>query len=83
MALIDVPWLFAKYEKTVDLESWGQRSGTVARGVPEIHRAIERALSDPDEHREVRRKIATEGFYNAGHATEAAVREIQRILELD
>ncbi len=83
LVFIDVPRLFAKYEKTVDLDSWGQRSGTVARGVREIHKAIERALSDPDEHREMRSKIAEEGFYNAGHATDAAVGEIGRILELD
>jgi len=78
----DVPQLFKKYGDTVDLDDWGQSSGEVATDATGIMRAIERSLADPTLHAEKRRQIAHEGFYNPGHATEAALREIYNLLSI-
>ncbi|MCH8332770.1 CDP-glycerol glycerophosphotransferase family protein [Candidatus Sumerlaeota bacterium] len=83
IVFIDVPDLYRKYEATIDREDWGQKAGAVAKGVPEIHRCVESALARPEQRREIRKKIATEGFYNPGGATEAALEAIYRLVELD
>ncbi len=82
IVFIEVPALFKKYGDTIDLESWGQKSGSVARTVPDVMKAVEASLADPSLHAETRRRIAAEGFYNPGKATEAALREIYRAVEL-
>jgi len=83
IVFIDVPALFKKYEKTIDLEGWGQKAGPVARDVSEVHQCIERSFADPAEFAPMRRQIAGEGFYNRGAATAAALRGIYRLLEID
>lgn len=82
IVFIDVPKLFEKYKDTIDREGWGQSSGPVARTVAEIHEAIARSLANPAEYAAQRRRIATEGFYNPGRATGAAISEIYRLLKL-
>jgi CDP-glycerol glycerophosphotransferase (TagB/SpsB family) len=80
IVFIAVPELFRKYKDTIDAEGWGQSSGPVAATVPEIHAAIRRSFANPGEYAAQRRKIASEGFYNPGKATEAAVEAICGIL---
>lgn len=80
IVFIDVPELFEKYKDSIDLEGWGQSSGPVARTVEEIHAHIEASLADPSGYQEQRRRIAEEGFYNPGQATEAAVEAIEEML---
>lgn len=82
IVFIDVPKLFEKYKDTIDREGWGQSSGPVARTVPEIQAAVVRSLANPGEYAAQRAKIAQEGFYNPGRATEAAITEIYRLLDL-
>jgi len=83
IVFIDVPALFAKYEATIDREGWGQRAGPVARTVEEVQGGVARSLERPEEYGEVRRRIAAEGFYHPGRATEVAVAEIYRLLGLE
>lgn len=78
----EVPELLEKYGATVDREGWGQRAGEVAADVPGLLGAIERAFADPSLRSEVRRRIAAEGFYNPGRATDAAVKAIQELVNL-
>lgn len=82
IVFVDVPALLQKYGGTIDLNRWGQQAGPVAADVAGIHKAIEASLSDPGSYSVTRRRIAGEGFYNPGRATEAAVRELYRLLEL-
>ncbi|MBI1783977.1 CDP-glycerol glycerophosphotransferase family protein, partial [Candidatus Sumerlaeota bacterium] len=83
LVFVEVPDLFKKYGKTIDLENWGQSSGAVARTVPEILERAKQALANPDEFAAPRRRIASEGFYNPGRATQAALDEIYRLIDLD
>lgn len=83
IVFIDVPELFEKYSDTIDRDGWGQRAGAVAKDVPEIHTEIEKALANPEERREIRNRIASEGFYNPGGATDAAVDAIGELLGLE
>lgn len=76
LVFIDVPELFKKYAASIDLEGWGQSSGPVAGSVEEVHRHIDSQLRDAGEFAEARRRIASEGFYNPGRATDAALEAI-------
>lgn len=80
IVFIDVPELFRKYADSIDMEGWGQSSGPVAKDVADVHRHIEASLADPGRYEAERRRIASEGFYNPGRATEAAVAAIDELL---
>lgn len=82
IVFIDVPELFAKYRDSIDLEGWGQSSGPVARTVEEVHAHIESSLADPSRYAGQRGRIAREGFYNPGRATQAAVEAIEKLVGL-
>ncbi len=80
IVFIDVPELFEKYRESIDLEGWGQSSGPVAKNVEELHQHIETSFGNPGSYAAQRKRIADEGFYNPGHATEAALSAIDRLL---
>lgn len=80
IVFIDVPELFEKYRDSIDLEGWGQSSGPVVRSIDELHAQIEASFADPSRYQLQRRRIAEEGFYNPGGATEAAIGAIERLL---
>lgn len=82
IVFIDVPELFEKYKESIDLEGWGQSSGPVVRSVEELHREIEASLAEPGRFQVQRRRIAEEGFYNPGRATDAALAAIEELLQL-
>ncbi len=76
IVFIDVPELFEKYRDSIDLEGWGQSSGPVAKTVEDVHRHLEASFSDPSTYAAQRRRIAEEGFYHPGRATDAAMEAI-------
>jgi CDP-glycerol glycerophosphotransferase (TagB/SpsB family) len=80
IVFIDVPELFEKYRDSIDLEGWGQSSGPVARNVDELRSHIEQSLADPSAYAVQRKRIADEGFYHPGRATEAALKAIDELL---
>ncbi len=81
IVFIDVPELFEKYRDSIDLEGWGQSSGPVAKTVPEVHRHLEQSWADPSAYAAQRRRIAEEGFYHPGRATEAALSAIAQLFD--
>lgn len=83
IVFMEVPELFKKYEDTVDLDTWGQKTGAVAKTPEELPEIIRRELALPEARREIREAAARDYFYNAGTATDAAVRAIYEILELN
>lgn len=68
---IDVPDLIRKYEKTIDLDGWGRKTGRIVKTVDELMAACRDSLGRPAEFAELRRKAAADIFYNPGSATEA------------
>jgi hypothetical protein len=46
-------------------------------------RAVERALTSPDPHSEIRRSVAADLFYRAGGATARAIRNLYDAIDLD
>lgn len=83
IVFIETPALFKKYEASIDLEHWGQKSGPAVSTVPAVHRAIEDSLSAPSAYADARKLVADEGFYNPGRATDAAFNEICRLVGLE
>jgi hypothetical protein len=64
----------------VDLLS---RASTTVHNVDETVTAINQSFDDPRHNSEARRAVAAEMFYKPGSATERAVSEMYKVLELD
>jgi len=80
---MDVPGLFKKYSETIDLDTWGRKIGVVAKSAEELPGLIAHSLNHPDEMSEVRKAAARDIFYNHGFATDAAVKALYTLLNLD
>ena len=80
---VDAPGLVEKYSRTIDLDTWGTKTGRRVKSPGELVEAAEWALDHPGEQSEVRRACAVDVFHKPGTATERAVAEIYRALELD
>lgn len=78
---IDVPQLIAKYEKTIDLEGWGRRTGRIVASNEELCEAIEDGLARPGEFGEVRREAAADIFYHPGEATRVFCEKLLELIE--
>ncbi|RMF97441.1 MAG: hypothetical protein D6734_02145 [Candidatus Schekmanbacteria bacterium] len=83
IVFIDTPKLEERYKNSIELKTWGRKSGYIAKGVDEIIDAVKRGLTHPEEHSEIRRKMAEDLFYNIGCATKKAVESIYRYLEME
>ncbi|MCL5270418.1 MAG: CDP-glycerol glycerophosphotransferase family protein [bacterium] len=79
---IDVPDLIRKYEKTIDLDGWGRKTGRIVGGVDELLEACDAALAKPGELSATRRAAAADIFYNPGRATDAFIDGLYGLLEL-
>jgi hypothetical protein len=77
----DCPALLERLAGRADLETWGRRTGVVARDETELTAAVERGLEDPDEYAAVRREAAADLFYDPGGATDRAVACLRRLAE--
>ena len=77
------PGQFEKVKHRADLETWGRKVGMTVDDAGGIATAVESALSDPSRQHETRRQAAQDLFFNPGRATERAVAEVYRLLELD
>ena len=77
MVFLDVPDLLAKAfaagGNKVDLKTWGRRGGVLVEKADDALPAIQSSLTHPFRYSEVRRAMAQDLFYNAGHATDAAI----------
>ena len=79
---MDVPELFEKYEQSIDLDTWGRKTGVVVERPEDLPAAVSAQLADPGAQSEIRRAAARDYFYNPGQATGAAHRAILDLLEL-
>jgi len=79
---IAVPDLLQRWRKA-DLDTWGRKTGWAATSLEGLNRCIDAALADPMKHSAVRRAAAADLFYKPGTATDRAVAEIYRLLDLD
>lgn len=77
---IDVPELIRKYEKTIDLDGWGRKTGRIVKTTEELMEACADALARPESGGEVRRAAAQDIFYHPGRATEAFLEALGRIV---
>ena len=76
LVFLDVPQLIeaAKAEGAfVDLDTWGRSGGLVVESPKQIELVVALSLADPDRLAGVRNMIASDLFYNPGHATNAAM----------
>ena len=91
-ALLDRPMVFLEVPNQeslrvqfprMDLETWGQRAGEVAHDVPSCFAAVERGLSDPKRHSELRQALVEDIFYNPGRASERAAQVLYDVLGIE
>jgi len=80
---VEVPRLVEKYRETIDLETWGTKTGQLVRSVGELVEAAQWALDHPEEKSDIRRAAAADIFYKPGTATERAVEQIYCALEME
>lgn len=76
IVFLDVPELIRESKQQgaiVDLETWGRRSGLVVEHPEQVEEVVSTSLAESDGFSEIRAAIAQDLFYNAGHATDAAV----------
>ena len=79
---IDVPDLINKYEKTIDLDGWGRKTGRIVKTTDELIEACGDALARPGEFGEVRHQAGSDIFYHPGQATEAFCKALYEIVRL-
>lgn len=74
MVFLDVPELLkrsaAKEDPMLDLETWGRKGGTVVTDPLTVVDAVTESLAHPERHGETRRAMASDLFFNPGHATD-------------
>ncbi|MBN1867670.1 CDP-glycerol glycerophosphotransferase family protein [Candidatus Sumerlaeota bacterium] len=80
IVFIDVPELRAKYGQTLDMEEWGQKTGTVVKSMEELIAAIDQAIAQPALLSDVRQAAARDLFFHPGRATQAAIQGAYRVL---
>ena len=82
IVFVDVPEMFPEWEMT-DLETWGRKTGTLVKAVPELVEAVRAELKKPGRLGPVRKAAAADLFHDPGHATDRAVRKLYELLDLE
>lgn len=82
VVFMDVPALFDHYADTLDLDTWGRRTGVVVANPAELPDAVRHQLQHPADHSTIRRAACADYFYNPGNATQASCRAILELLDL-
>lgn len=77
-----LPHLESQWPST-DRETWGTRTGVAIDRADELERAILDSLDDPGRLSDVRRAAAADFFYSPGRATDAAVKRLLHLAELE
>lgn len=80
---IEVPELIARTDIEPMYVELLSRASTTVHNVDETITAINQSFDDPRHNSEARRAVAAEMFYKPGSATERAVSEMYKVLELD
>ena len=88
--LLDRPIVFLAFpgqldrvRERADLATWGRRVGITVEEPGRVAAAVEDALASPREHAAVRQAAVRDLFFHPGRATDRAVAELYRLLELD
>jgi len=82
IVFLEAPQLVERYRETIDLETWGTKTGRSVKSAPEAIEAVEWGLAHPQEQSEIRRAAAANIFHKPGTATDRAVAQIYAALEL-
>lgn len=80
IVFIDVPELIERYAASIDLDTWGRKTGYVVDDPAALEGTIRQALEHPEEHSAIRRAAAADYFHDPGRATERAVDAIYQLL---
>lgn len=76
LVFLDVPELIRAAQAEgafVDLHTWGRRGGLLVEHPKQIEKVVATSLADSDRLAGIRGAIASDLFYNPGHATDAAM----------
>lgn len=80
---LDAPELIRKYEKTIDLDGWGRKTGPIVKTADELLGMCATMLADGGrDFAAVRQAAAADIFYHPGQATERFVAELLALLGL-
>lgn len=85
MVFLDVPQLLANMQRkkvALDLDTWGRKGGITARWPDDAVKAVAWSLAHPRSGSRVRRAMARDLFFNPGSATDAALRWLEKRLEI-
>lgn len=85
MVFLDVPQLLANMQRkkvALDLDTWGRKGGITARWPDDAVKAVAWSLAHPQSGSRVRRAMARDLFFNPGGATDAALRWLEKRLEV-
>lgn len=86
MVFLDTPQLLDTMQRKgvpLDLDTWGRKGGVTTRWPDESVEAVAWSLAHPHHARTIRRAMARDLFYNAGHATDAALHWIRGRLGIE
>jgi len=82
IVFVEVPQLVQKYRETIDLDTWGTKTGRLVSSPEELIETVEWGLAHPEEQGEIRRAAAADIFYNPGTASDRAIEQIYAALDL-
>jgi len=80
---IEMPELIARTNIPEEYVKLMRDASITTRNPVEVVNAVGRALNNPTEQSDIRKAIAEELFYDPGHATARAGRELYELIELD
>ncbi|MFQ5328831.1 MAG: CDP-glycerol glycerophosphotransferase family protein [Thermodesulfobacteriota bacterium] len=72
IVFLDIPKLFKRLKKrapALDLDTYGRKTGAIAKGPDDVVTVIADSLAHPDREGEIRRRMADHLFHGPGNAT--------------
>lgn len=90
-AILDRPIIFADFDieggrkiwGRMDLDTWGRKAGILVKNADELKEAVKNSFKNPNEKSGIRRSMAEDMFYDPGRATQRAVEEIYKLLNIE
>lgn len=73
-------WYKRQGTNDCDMERDIERASIVINSPDELHTALKYSLANPNEKSKIREEIFRKYYYNVGHATDAAVKAIRKVM---
>lgn len=84
LVFLDTPKLLKKAgeaeHSAMDLDTWGRRGGPLVEKPDQVVTCIDQALAHPELYEQIRTDMATDFFYNPGHAADTAMAWVEKHL---